>query len=307
MGTPQFAVPILESLHKQHHILAVVTQPDKPVGRKKEFIFSPIKEKAISLNLPIFQPEHLRKEYQFIIDMKPDYIITAAYGQMLPQELLEQIPALNVHGSLLPMYRGGAPIQYALFDGLHETGVTIMYMSYKMDSGDLIKQESLAIEPDDDYRTLSAKLALLGTKLLEDVLADLEKGIVKRTPQDESQVTYAKTLKHEDEWISFHWTTDRINARIKGLSPDIGASAFINDKKIKIFKAVKNDIIISNEKPGTVLVAKKRLIIKTLDGAIDILEIQAPGKRKMDVKSFLNGQNIMTEGDVFIEGMNYNG
>lgn len=301
MGTPVFAVPILEMLFNKHEVLAVVTQPDKPVGRKKEYLFSPVKQKAFELGIKVYQPISLKKEYQFILDMKPDYLITAAYGQMLPKELLDQVTALNVHGSLLPQYRGGAPIQYALFDGLKETGVTIMYMAFQMDSGDIIKQGNVSIVEDDNYETLTYKLSSLGVKLLDIVLDDLSKGRVIREKQEPSKVTFAKTLKHEDEWISFLWSTDQIINRIRGLSPDLGASAKINQTVLKFFKAIKSDIIDYNQVPGTVLQVKKKLIIKTLDGAIEITEIQAPGKKKMTVKDFLNGQNIINQNDVFIE------
>lgn len=305
MGTPDFSVPILEMLHQKHEVLAVVTQPDKKVGRKQTISFSPVKNKALNLNLPIYQPINLRKEYQFIIDLKPDYIITAAYGQMLPLELLNHIESINVHGSLLPKYRGGAPIQYALFDGLKETGITIMYMAYHMDSGDIIKQKSITIDDDDNTKSLTEKLSQLGVYLLDEVLDDLSHGVYKRIPQDPAQVTFAKTLKAEDEWISFKWTTDKIINRIRGLSPDIGASMAINDTVLKCFKAVRSDIISDISIPsGTVLQSRKKLIIKTIDGAIEIREIQAPGKKKMAVSDFLNGQNIIKDGDQFIEGMN---
>ncbi|TNF09095.1 MAG: methionyl-tRNA formyltransferase [Bacillota bacterium] len=308
MGTPDFSVPILEMLYQKHQVLAVVTQPDKPVGRKKELLFSPVKQKAISLGLPIYQPESLRKEYQFILDLKPDYIVTAAYGQMLPEDLLNHIESINVHGSLLPAYRGGAPIQYALFDGLKETGITIMYMAYAMDSGDIIKQDKVTIDSDDNTKTLTQKLSNLGVKLLDEVLSDLSHGIVHRVPQDERQVTFAKTLKQVDEQISFTWPTSKIINRIRGLSPDIGASMYINQTTLKCFKAISSDIIMDKSiQAGTVLDIKKNLIIKTIDGAIEILEIQAPGKKKLMIKDFLNGQNIIKQGDVFIEGMKRNG
>jgi len=210
MGTPYFAVPILEMLHEKHQVLLVVTQPDKPVGRKKVMMASPVKLKALELNMPVFQPEKLKKEYQKIIDLKPDFIVTAAYGQMLPNELLDQIEALNVHGSLLPKYRGGAPIQYALFNGEKETGCTIMYMAYQMDSGDIIKQGSLPIDPNDDYQSLSKKLSVLGTTLLEQVLKDISNGIIHRIPQNPEKVTFAYTLKHIDEKIFFHQTSTSI-------------------------------------------------------------------------------------------------
>jgi len=291
-------------LYKKHHILAVITQPDKQVGRKKEFVFSPVKMKALSLNLDVYQPENLRLDYQFIIDLNPDLMITAAYGQMLPKDLLDQITAINVHGSILPTYRGGAPIQYALFDGLKQTGVTIMYMAYKMDSGDIIKQEKIDIEEEDNYQSLSIKLSHLGVKLLDEVLQDLSNGIINRVPQDERLITFAKTLSYQDEKISFQWTCEKIINRIRGLSPDIGASATIFGHVLKFYKAVKSDIMTLQQQPGTVLQSKKRLIIQAVDGAIEILEIQAPGKKKMHIKDFLNGQNIIKDGDVFIEGMN---
>jgi methionyl-tRNA formyltransferase len=304
MGTPSFAVPILEMLHEKHQVLLVVTQPDKPVGRKKIMTASPVKIKAIELNLPVFQPVKLKKEYQNILELHPDFIITAAYGQMLPMELLDQVNAINVHGSLLPEYRGGAPIQYALFDGKKTTGCTIMYMAYQMDSGDIIKQASIPIDPTDDYQTLSRKLSILGTSLLDQVLTDLPKKIIKRTPQNPEQVTFAYTLKHQDEEISFNKTSESIINRIRGLSPEPGAHAYLKNEIIKFYKAKISDIIDSNEIPGTVLETKKKLIIKTLDSAVEILEIQAPGKKQMNVKDFLNGQTIILKGDVFIEGKN---
>ena len=304
MGTPKFAVPILEMLAENHQVLLVVTQPDKPVGRKKTMTSSPVKSKAMELSIPVFQPEKLKDHYESILDLKPELMITAAYGQMLPKRLLDSVPAINVHGSILPQYRGGAPIQYALFDGLKQTGVTVMHMAYQMDSGDIIRQKSIDIDQDDNYETLSYKLSLLGTKLLYQVLMDMSNGILDRIPQDPSKVTYAYTLKHLDEQISFHETTKSIINRVRGLSPEPGAYATIQNQIVKFYKAQESDIIDSNEAPGTVLETKKKLIIKTLDSAIEILEIQLPGKNKMTVKDFLNGQSIIHKGDVFIEGKN---
>jgi methionyl-tRNA formyltransferase len=303
MGTPEFACPILEMLHQHHNVLLVVTQPDKPFGRKKILTPSPIKSLATKLNLHVFQPEKLKEDYLKIIELKPDLIITAAYGQMLPKELIDQIVAINVHGSLLPEYRGGAPIQYALFDGKRETGITIMYMAFKMDSGDIIKQSSIPIEFEDNYQTLSEKLSLLGAKLLKEVLETYEMGQIKSIPQDSSLVTFAYTLKYRDEKLSFDWTTEKIINRIRGLSPEPGAYAMLHGQTIKFYHARKSDIIIdSSIKPGTILKVKKELLIKTQDGVIEILEILVPGKKKMAVKDFLNGQNIIKENDVFIEG-----
>jgi len=303
MGTPEFACPILEMLHQHHNILLVVTQPDKPVGRKKILTPSPIKSLATQLGLNIFQPEKLKEDYLKILALSPDLVITAAYGQMLPKELLEQVVAINVHGSLLPEYRGGAPIQYALFDGKKETGVTIMYMAFKMDSGEIIKQASIPIDGEDNYQTLSHKLSLLGAKLLKEVLDAYALGKIESRPQDPSQVTFAYTLKYQDEKLSFDWPTEKIINKIRGLSPEPGAYSIFHGQTIKFYHARKSDIMIdSSIMPGTILKVKKELLIKTWDGVVEILELLVPGKKKMTVKDFLNGQNMFKENDVFIEG-----
>lgn len=299
MGTPQFAVPILEMLSLQEEILLVVTQPDKPTGRKKVLLPSPVKEKALSLGIPVFQPSKLKTDYHIILDLKPDLLITAAYGQMLPKELLNHITAINVHGSLLPQYRGGAPIQYALFDGLKTTGITIMYMAYQMDAGDIIKQREITIDDDDNYQSLSTKLSKQGALLLKEVLSDLKQGIIQRLPQDEKDVTFAYTLKPDDEKIHFHMKTEDLINKIRGLSPEPGATANFKNTTIKFYQAQKGDIIDNKAVPGTILSVKKKLIVKTNDGSIDLLEIQVPGKKVMATKDFLNGQNIMQVGDVF--------
>lgn len=302
MGTPQFAVPILEMLQQKHQVLLVVTQPDKPVGRKKVMTPSPVKLKAIELGLPLFQPVKLKTDYQLIIDLSPDLIITAAYGQMLPNQLLDQVTAINVHGSLLPKYRGGAPIQYALFNGDLETGVTIMYMAYQMDSGDIIRTQKVSIDMKDNHQTLSEKLSLSGRNLLDQVLIDYEKGPLKSYPQDIFHVTFAYTLKPKDEIISFQKSTSEIINRIRGLSPEPGATAHLKNGMIKIYEAQKSDIMDSKVRPGTVICTKKHLIVKTLDGAVELLQIQVPGKKQMSAQAFLNGQTIIHDGDVFIEG-----
>lgn len=300
MGTPLFACEVLEMLIKEHEVLLVVSQPDKKVGRKKILTPSLVKQIAIKHHIEVFQPKSIKKEYQRILDLKPDLLISAAYGQILPKELLDQVTALNVHGSLLPKYRGGAPIQYALFNGDNQTGVTIMYMEFLMDSGPIIKQESLKIEQDDDYLSLTKKLSTLGTQLLFDVLNDLDNHHIVSVPQKEEDVTFSPTLKPSDEFISFNRSTIDIINHIRGLSPEPGGYAIINSSKIKIYKAQKSDIIINEEMiPGQIIMIKKKLIIKTLDHAIEILEIQAPGKRIMSTKDFLNGQNIMAIHDVF--------
>jgi methionyl-tRNA formyltransferase len=302
MGTPEFAVPILEMLKDKHQVLLVVTQPDKMVGRKKVLSASPVKTFAIKNKLNLFQPEKLMTNYQKIIDLKPDFIITAAYGQMLPKELLEKVEAINVHGSILPKYRGGAPIQYALFNGDQKTGVTIMYMAFKMDSGDIIKQEEIEIDPKDHYQSLSQKLSVLGARLLDEVLQDILSGKINRYPQNTDLVTFAYTLKRLDEYINFNSNTDVIINRLRGLYPEPGGYSITNSQMIKIYQAKKSDIIIDNQlSSGTIIEVNKKLIVKTKDGAIEILTLQVPGKKQMDAASFLNGQSLIKKYDQFKE------
>lgn len=300
LGTPEFAATILQSLIETgHNILLAVTQPDKPVGRKRILEFSPVKKLALAHQIPVFQPKSLKKDHQTILNLNPDILITAAYGQMLPNILLDEIRSVNVHGSLLPFYRGGAPIQYALFDGLKETGITIMYMAYQMDSGDIIKQESIPILESDDYQSLSKRLAHLGAKLLNEVLQDISQDIIVRIPQDHNQATFAYTLKLEDEYIDFNQSADQIINRLRGLSPQPGGYANLKGNSIKLFKAQKSDIINNEAMPGTVLINQKKLVVATKDISIEILEIQVPGKKRLAVKDFLNGQNLILVGDVF--------
>jgi methionyl-tRNA formyltransferase len=300
MGTPEFAVPILKMLYEKYNVLLVVTQPDKMVGRKKIMTPSSVKMFATLHNIPVFQPQKLSTDYQRIIDLKPDFIVTAAYGQMLPKELLDHIIAINVHGSLLPKYRGGAPIQYALFNGDSQTGVSIMYMAFKMDSGDIIKQEAIPIEPSDHYQSLSHKLSLLGSRLLYETIKDMKSGMIRRYPQKIEDVTFAYTLKREDEYIDFNQDSDKIINRLRGLYPEPGGYSVINSQMIKIYLAKKSDIIVNNEQmPGTVLEIHKKLIVQTKNGAIEILSLQAPGKKQMDVESFLNGQTLINQFDIF--------
>ncbi len=297
MGTPAFAVPILDMLIKNHDVLMVVTQPDKPVGRKRKLTPSLIKTFAESMGIDVFQPTRIKKDYQPILDMKADILITAAYGQILPKGLLSGITSLNIHGSLLPAYRGAAPIQYALFDGLKETGITVMEMIYEMDAGPIILQGKISIDPTDNFQTLSNKLSLLGVKLLKEVLSDFNRYFDNRKPQDASKVTFSPLIKYDDETIDFSWPTAKIVNRIRGLAPEPGAHFTYNDNLYKVYHAVKSDIIDSSSKPSTILQTKKRLTIKTRDGAIDIMEIQAHGKKRLHVKDYLNGQTVFHIGE----------
>lgn len=295
MGTSEFAVPALKMLYENHEVLLVVTQPDKFVGRKKELLFSPVKIYANYVGLKIVQPEKLSIIEADIIALKPDYIITAAYGQMLSKNLLDNVKSINIHGSLLPKFRGASPIQHALFAGLKETGITIMFMDYKMDTGPIIKQRKVEIYHDDNYKKLMLRMSFVGADLLKEVLSEN----ITSIPQIDSEATYAKILTRADEFIDFNLTTKEIINKIKGLSPNIGGYNIINNNQIKFYDAKQSDIINNKVLPGTILCLDKNFIIKTKDSSIEILELQVSGKKKMFAKDFLNGQNIVKENDIF--------
>ena len=296
MGTPAFSVPILESLIDKHEVVLVVTQPDKLVGRKQILTPSEVKACAIKHNLPVFQPIKIKDDYQAVLDANPDIIITAAFGQFIPKIILDypKLGCINVHGSLLPKYRGGSPIQTSIIRGEEETGVTIMYMASKMDAGDIIASRSTPILESDNNGTMFEKLSLIGRDLLQEVLPSIIDGTNPKIPQDESKVTYAYNIKHEEQFINWNDTSKNIVNLIRGLAPNPTALTLVNGQILKIYKAkVVNEEVSGN--PGEVIKVNKELWVKTGDGAISILELQQSGKNKMDVKSFLNGQKIITE------------
>ncbi|MBN3490689.1 methionyl-tRNA formyltransferase [Acholeplasma equirhinis] len=297
MGTPEFSVPILEMLIKENYPVGlVVTQPDRVVGRKKELQKSPVKQLAESYGIEVFQPEKLRLDYQYVIDKKPSLIVTASYGQILPKALLDTIPAVNIHGSLLPKYRGGAPIQYALFNGDKETGITLMEMAFKMDSGAMIEKRTIEILDSDDYGTLSQKLSYIGRDLLKE---NIDKVLAKNytaIPQNEDEVTFAFTLKYEDEALDFNKTVFWNHNRIRGLSPNVGAHFVYRNVLVKVFKSHKSDIMDLN--PGEIRIIGKRLVIGCLDGGIELDLIQQAGKKLMPVRDYLNGQTLFENGGI---------
>lgn len=300
MGTPNFAVPILEKLNEISPINLVVTQPDKRVGRKQELTYSPVKVFSVKNNIEVFQPENIKTDYQRIIDINPDIIVTAAYGQMIPAELIDNYIMVNIHGSLLPRYRGGAPIQRAIMNGDTTTGVTLMYMAQKMDSGAIIAQREISIEEDDTTTSLMRKLSYIGRDLLVENLEDILNKQINSIPQDESHVTFAYNLNKNDEILNFNQPTYLVMRQLNGLLDEPAASIFINDVRIKVFKLAKSDII-SSMKPGTVVSMDKELHVKTLDGAVRIMELSEQGKKRMTDKAYLNGQKIIREGSVFNE------
>ncbi|MFA6987771.1 MAG: methionyl-tRNA formyltransferase [Acholeplasmataceae bacterium] len=300
MGTPYFAVPILEKLNEISPINLVVTQPDKRVGRKQEFTYSPVKRFAVRHNLEVFQPKNIKTDYQRIIDIKPDIIVTAAYGQMIPAELIDHYTMVNIHGSLLPKYRGGAPVQRAIMNGDTTTGVTLMYMAQKMDSGSIIAQSEISIEEDDTTTSLMKKLSYVGRDLLVENLEDILNKQIDPILQDESLVTFAYNLNKKDEILNFNQPTYLVMRQLNGLLDEPAASIFIKGVRIKVFKLAKSDII-SSMKPGTVVSIDKELHVKTLDGVVRILELSEQGKKRMTDKAYLNGQKIICEGSVFNE------
>ena len=291
MGTPDFSVLPLEKLNNEYDVALVVTQPDKQIGRKKEIKYSPVKEFALNNNIKIFQPVNIKNEYKNIIDLNPDIIITCAYGQIIPKELLEfpKYGCINIHASLLPKLRGGAPIHKAIINGYEKTGVTIMYMDEKMDSGDIIYQEEVKIEENDDAGTLFDKLSLLGSKMIIDILPSILNGTNNRTVQNEEEVTYAYNITREEEKINFDNKTKNVYNQIRGLHPWPVGYTLLDDKKVKIFKS-KIGTSKKEGLPGQIInVYDDSIGVKTNDGEILIMELQFEGKKKISVKDYLNG------------------
>lgn len=295
MGTPEFSVNVLEGLLEKYEVVLVVTQPDKLVGRKQTLEYSPVKKAALQHGLSVFQPIKIKDDYQAVLDAKPDIIITAAFGQFIPNVILNypKYGCVNVHGSLLPKYRGGSPIQTSIINGEKETGITIMYMASKMDAGDIIAQRSIPILPEDDNGTMFDKLSVLGRDLLLETLPSIFEGTNVRIPQDEEKVTYAYNITHNDQFINWNKTSDEIVNFVRGLAPNPTALTSINGTIIKVFKAKKVSDEVSGV-PGEVIKLNKELLVCTSSGVISILELQQAGKNKMDAKSFLNGQKILT-------------
>ncbi|KQL35470.1 MULTISPECIES: methionyl-tRNA formyltransferase [Bacillaceae] len=295
MGTPTFSAPILRMLVEEgYDVLAVVTQPDRPVGRKKVLTAPPVKEEAVKLGLPVIQPTKLKgsEELQEIIALHADIIITAAFGQLLPKELLDapELGCINVHASLLPAYRGGAPIHQAIIDGQDKTGVTIMYMEEKLDAGDIIAQREVTISHTDDTGLLFDKLSVVGTDLLKETLPSIISKTNNRVKQDESLVTYAKNISREQERIDWNKSAQEIHNQIRGLHPWPVAYTTLEGQSVKIWKA---DImqVKTKELPGTVVkVESDYFVVQTgFEEAIRIDELQPAGKKKMSVVDYLRG------------------
>ena len=300
MGTPDFAEKSLEDVYNAgHEILAVVTNPDRPKGRGMKMVASPVKEFAVSKNLKIYQPEKVRKNVEFIEEIKklePDVICVVAYGKILPKEILEipKLGCINVHGSLLPKYRGAAPIQWAVINGEKVTGVTTMYMDVGMDTGDMILKEKTEIAPDETTGELWDRLAKIGADLLVKTLEQIENKTAPRIPQGED---FSMAPMLDKEMSKIDWeskTAQEIKNLVRGLNPIMGTYAYLNRKKIKIWKV---DVVKANSedtKNGTVLKSdsKDGLYIKAKDGVIKVLEIQGENAKRMNIQDFLRGNQI---------------
>ena len=298
MGTPEFAVPTLQALIDHHEVLAVVTQPDKQRGRGKKMQFPPVKEKAVEYDIPVYQPQRARDE-EFIEELKnlnPDVIVVVAYGQILPESILN-IPkygCINVHGSLLPKYRGAAPIQWAVLDGEEKTGITTMYMEKGLDTGDMIDKAEVVLDKKETAGSLHDKLMVLGADLLLETLKKLEDGTAVREKQNDEESCYAKMLSKDMGQIDFTKSAREIECLIRGLNPWPSAYTDWNGKVMKIWEAGVLDEN-TDAKPGTIVkVEKDSFSVQTGDGLLKVLALQIPGKKRMEADAFLRGYQIET-------------
>lgn len=292
MGTPEFSVNVLNSLIHNTNVIGVVTKPDKLVGRKQVLSQSAVKKVAIENNIKVLQPTKIKEDYKSILDLNPDIIITCAYGQFLPKEILDfpKYGCINVHASLLPKLRGGAPIQRAIIDGYTTTGITIMYMGLKMDNGDIISQESIEIKKTDNLGTLYNKLSVLGADLLTETLPDIISGQAKRIVQNEGEITFAYNISREDEHIDFNKTKTEVFNQVRGLNPWPVAYAVLDGEEMKIYEVTICEGSYKDKSNGQIVeLYKDGIGIKVSDGEIILKKIKPFGKKEMSVKEYLNG------------------
>ncbi len=315
MGTPDFAEESLKAIYEAgFEVVAVVTNPDKPKGRGMQMIATPVKTYAVEKNIKVFEPLKVRNNVELLDELKdlaPDVIVVVAYGKILPKDVLDipKIGCINVHGSLLPQYRGAAPIQWSVLNGEKYAGITTMFMDEGMDTGDMLLQEKVEVGPNETTGELWDRLKVLGGKLLVDTLKQIENGTYKRIKQPQD-ATYAPMLDKEMSLIDWNKTNKEIHNLVRGLNPIMGAYSFIKGKKVKIWKTQIAQIdeicdpeeCINNENkkeiPGMIYSTKPELVVKTGDGYIELLELQPENSKKMSAKDFLNGFKL-EEGDLF--------
>ncbi len=303
MGTPEFAVPCLDTLLNQgHQVLGVVTQPDRPKGRGRQFACSPVKQAALAAGLPVLQPAKVR-EPRFLEQLRglaPELIIVVAFGQVLPGEILDLPPlgCINVHASLLPKYRGAAPIHWAVINGEKTTGVTTMYMDRGLDTGDMLLKAELAVGPEDTVGIVHDRLALLGADLLAETLRELAAGRLRRTPQEQGESTYAPMLTREDERIDWNKQPEQLVNLIRGMNPWPGAYTTCKGKTIKVWQAQIVDYSPAPHAGQVIDVDKTQGFIVQADGGQVLLtQVQPPGGKRMDAADYVRGYGLKT-GDV---------
>lgn len=300
MGTPDFAVPSLEALLTKHEVVLVVTQPDKPKGRGKKMVPTPVKACALEHGIPVLQPEKV-KEPEFVEQLRsyePDLIAVTAFGQILSEPILEmpKYGCINVHGSLLPKYRGAAPMQWSIIDGEKVTGITTMYMAKGLDSGDMLLKAEVEITDEDTFATIHDKMAVTGANLLLDTLDQLEAGTLKRIPQDHDAATYAPMITKETGHIDWSKNRQDIINLIRGLNPAPAAYTIYEEEVLKIFGAVISDVQADGAANGEIVaVVKKGFVVKCGDGCLLITEVQARGGKRMMTDAYLRG-HAMKEG-----------
>lgn len=301
MGTPEFAVPVLEGLIKNYDVILVVSQPDKEVGRKKILTFPPVKEKALEYGIDVFQPKNIKEECDTILSCHPDLIVTCAYGQIIPKLLLDlpKYGCINVHASLLPKLRGGAPIHKAIIDGYKKTGITIMYMDEKMDSGDIIRQQEIEITDNTITETLHDTLSQMGVDLLLKTIPDIVSGNINPVKQDPNEVTYAPNIKREEEKIDFQQAGRKVFNQIRGLNSWPGAYCYLDNKVMKIYDVSFTEEKTSKEAGEVLAVSKEGIKVALNDGVLYIKTLKPEGKKKMTYKEFVNGKKDIV-GKVFV-------
>ena len=297
MGTPDISAYVFEKMILDgYHFVGLVAQPDHPVGRKGIIEKVPTKVIAEKYNIPVFQPVKIRDDYSFADEVKPDLVITLAYGQIVPQGFLDKIPmgCLNLHGSLLPKYRGASPIQTALINGETVTGVTLMEMVKAMDAGRMYAKKEVEISEDDNATSLFNKIKIAASELVLEALPKYINGELKGEEQDESLVSFCSTIKPEQEKLDLSLSAKQVVGWIKGLSDEPGAYLYLNNNKLKIYKAKVINNLVNHEIGEIVQADKNGLVFQTKDGQIAILELQKEGKKRMDYRSFINGnQNLL--------------
>lgn len=292
MGTPEFAVPVLEGLIENYDVVLVVSQPDKKTGRHQKLTNTPIKEVAMRHNIPCLQPVKIKNNYQDILKFEPDIIVTCAYGQLIPKEVLDypRLGCINVHASLLPKLRGGAPIHKSIIDGYAKTGITIMYMDVNMDSGDIIAQKETIISDSDNLESVHDRLSLIGRELLLETLPSIIAGTNERKTQNEEDVTYAFNIKREEEHVDFSKTRREVFNLIRGLSPVPSAFVVLDGQEMKVYSSIISERTFPNKSIGTVTgLYKNGIGVNCSDGEIILTVIKPFGKKKMEASSYING------------------